>query len=665
MREASALHLSQWPPTRIQQLEVEQEQLLQRLALLPKHDPKPLLDRLGYHSSFASSDSFTNGFSHELVINYTYYSAVGSIAMAPAFNPAKAGLRPYAFPKRFRIDAQVLGRRWVGDEATGNWVHDTHLTNQWVEIANWLEEDFPDPGAYPVFFTINDYKVKQVRMMVPMVMEEEGGLYYALGEIYSFLRLKNGEMGDNMMAWWPVTEIQVSDSLSVPPLWDTAYLRDGAVGFGHPLSEETDAGEDFMATFEPQEIANGQVELLMDLGMDQKIGRIEFWPAEAPEQMAVPMFGFPGDIIIEISPDSEFKTREIIEVKDAGKMVFHDDLLTVICKGYVGRYIRISLGNLSDYGGKPFLGLGEICVAEYGKMLSKGCKVTARGIPERYHLQVPRLVDGYSRRCRILSEGEWIKGLALRRPLDQRLALVQAELVVAQDWWRNLQLRLSIAGIVVLVGSLLGILGGVLLQRRQALKKLKYSITRDLHDEVGSSLGSISLMADQLRAFVADDHLKEDVFDLSLLAREACASLREVVWVVDQDRILLPELLKKMVERTERILSGTTLTVDIAQDCPDVEVPLVYKRHLLMLFKEAVHNCARHAGATRVTLSIAIENELLVITLADDGCGFDPNATNGGWGVKNMRKRADVSCPDIGCHFGKEKVQGEDGNTLQ
>lgn len=640
MRDASVLHLSPWPPKRIEQLEAGKKQLLQRLAQLPMHDPQPLLDRLGYHSAFATDHTGTNGGVHNVILDWAYYCAVDSIAFAPAYNPVSAGWKSYAFPKRFKLEAEVMGRRWKRDAATGSWEHVANQTNQWIELANWMEEDFPDPGSYPVFFKLDEYRYKQMVLTVPMQSGEAEGSYFALGEIYAFYRLKSGEMGDNMTAWREVLDIRVSDSLSVPPLWDEAYLRDGAVGFGLPLSEKTGAGEDFMVTFEPDDLATEPVELVLDIGETQKIGRIEFWPAEAPGQMAVPMFGFPSEIIVELSPDPDFKAREIIEVNEAGKTLFHDNLLTIICKGYVGRYIRITLKGLSDYEGKPFLGLGEIVVAEFGKMLSTGCPVRARGIPERYLDQVPRLVDGYSRQRRILSEGEWIKGLSLRRPLDQRLALVEAELVVAQDSWRNLQLRISIAGIVVLIFSLLGVWGGLRLQRLHVLKKLKFTITRDLHDEVGSNLGSISLMADQLRNQAMDADMKEDIIDLSLLAREACASLREVVWVVDQPRIYLHELVKKMVERTERILSGAALSVEVAQPCPNVEVSLVCKRHLLMLYKEAVHNCARHAGASQVALSIAIENEQLMITLSDNGRGFSPDSVHEGWGVKNMRKRA-------------------------
>jgi signal transduction histidine kinase len=95
-----------------------------------------------------------------------------------------------------------------------------------------------------------------------------------------------------------------------------------------------------------------------------------------------------------------------------------------------------------------------------------------------------------------------------------------------------------------------------------------------------------------------------------------------------------------MAERAERILIGVKLVIEMPDDCPDREVPLTFKRHLLMFFKEAVHNCARHSGATEVRVSISVTHEFLELCLRDNGCGFDPQAQLDGWGVDSMGKRA-------------------------
>jgi len=89
---------------------------------------------------------------------------------------------------------------------------------------------------------------------------------------------------------------------------------------------------------------------------------------------------------------------------------------------------------------------------------------------------------------------------------------------------------------------------------------------------VGSNLGGISLLAEQVGLAASGETAQNDISEISLMAREAAASLRDVVWVVDKNTIRLPELAQKLGERLERVLGGTELSIEIQPDCPDLPV---------------------------------------------------------------------------------------------
>ena len=116
------------------------------------------------------------------------------------------------------------------------------------------------------------------------------------------------------------------------------------------------------------------------------------------------------------------------------------------------------------------------------------------------------------------------------------------------------------------------------------------------------------------------------------MAREACASLREVVWVIDQGTIRLPDLIQKLIDRAERVLRDVEFTVVTSPEFPDMKVSLNFKRHLIMFFAEAVNNCARHAHATKVNLTVTTYRRFLRVTLKDNGCGIDLSKPSTGWG---------------------------------
>ncbi|MCK4565300.1 MAG: hypothetical protein KAU94_11580, partial [Verrucomicrobia bacterium] len=610
-----------WPRTRIQQLEAERERLLERISALPQHDPKLMTSHLGYHSPFDEPASDGMLPSHQIDFTLTSSILLDSIALAPAFNPQEFGA--YAFPKRFKIE--VLNARTASFET----------------VVDWTQEDFPDPGPYPVFFAGINRRASQVRITVLQVERESGVAYYALGEIYLFQHRKDGRIGANAAEWEKGITLTVApDSLMLPALWDVEYLHDGVVGFGPPLSDETVASEDLIVTYGNEDPVPDKVQIVLDLGQARSVGRIDFWSAAAPHQLVLPSFGFPKNILVEMSANPDFKPAKELKVDNAGKRMYSGYLLPVIGEGYQAQYIRVTMGELDKYKGNWVLGMGEILVTQNENVFSINCKVTAEGIPTEYLGQLARLVDGCSRNRRILPQGEWIKGLAQRRPLDRRLAVVERELEHARTAWRRIQLRSSvwIGGVICML-----LVGGLLFQQRQrrrGLENLKWRITRDLHDELGSSLGSISLAAKRLENDGQHPDEKGDLADLSLLAREASVSLREVVWVIDQSVIRLPELIQKLVERAERVLYGVELSVEIPVDCPNRVVPLTFKRHLIMFFREVVYNCARHANATRAKISVSIEAEQLRVEFSDNGYGFDPAAQRDGWGLASMKKRA-------------------------
>jgi len=634
---------NRWLPARIRQLEDKRAALLDRISDLPYHAPRALSDHIGYHGRPQANGEPADGAVSRIDVQFMTNPRLGAIALAPALVPGREG--NYAFPRRFKID--VMDREVVWVDGPNGKQAQPQPSYEWKEVVNWMDEDFPDPGTYPAFFFIGDTGCHQVRLT--LLPDSASGPYCALGELYLFRNPEkdidhlgdNGmdHLGDNMMAW-STSHLFSTNSLSTLPQWDASYLNDGVAGLGMPLSEKKFDAEDFMVSWPDSD--SGPVQIVLDLGQERPAGRVQLWPAEAPHGMAVPHFGFPGQIGVELSKSPDFQDAVFFDGTQIRRQLHKDVPLNITPGAIKARYIRITLDEFTAYQGRKILGLGEIRVSEFDDVWSLNCGVEASGLPPDAVEQLPRLVDGFSRQRRILREADWIRGLALRRPLDMRLAEVEQELEVARDAWTAFKLRASIWGGALIGFGLLGAMGLQRLQRRKVLARLKHRITRDLHDDVGSSLGGLSLTAEDLEGMATDEVMKRELRDLSLMTREACASLREVVWVTDQGVIRLPALIEKMVERTERVLRGVKVMVDVASDVPEVKVSLTCKRHLIMLFREAVHNCARHAGANEVQVSIRIvETRLLEMSLQDDGCGFDPGGIQGGWGLESMKERAE------------------------
>ena len=71
----------------------------------------------------------------------------------------------------------------------------------------------------------------------------------------------------------------------------------------------------------------------------------------------------------------------------------------------------------------------------------------------------------------------------------------------------------------------------------------------------------------------------------------------------------------------------------------EIEVSSQIRHNISMAVKEAVHNVIRHARASEVTVGIVFDGSVLIITILDNGCGFEPEGKFSGNGLTNMRRR--------------------------
>lgn len=168
-------------------------------------------------------------------------------------------------------------------------------------------------------------------------------------------------------------------------------------------------------------------------------------------------------------------------------------------------------------------------------------------------------------------------------------------------------------------------------------------IAMDLHDELGSGLGSIGMLAGVAAREGLDAaeqrRLMREVANLSGLLG---SGLRSLVWSLRSGRAGLVELGAQIADHARRLFPGESprLTVELPDVASDRPLAPELRRHVLLLALEALHNVARHAGAGNVTLILQVKDAGLQLTVEDDGRGFDPSAGSPGAGLESMRRRA-------------------------
>lgn len=198
--------------------------------------------------------------------------------------------------------------------------------------------------------------------------------------------------------------------------------------------------------------------------------------------------------------------------------------------------------------------------------------------------------------------------------------------------------------------------------RGEEREKVRAEVSRDYHDDVGVQLTRISLYAELARREMNGSPAGNAALYVTKIAASAATMIehtRDFLWTLDPSKARLCDLAAYLEDAGRAIfVDGTPRFVvqPPPASCQERRLDPSSKREIALLFKEALHNAWKHAGATRVCLRLSCEGRRLEIELSDDGRGFDSTLWTAGHGLSNMRARAKSSTGDL--HIDARPGQG-------
>ncbi len=180
-------------------------------------------------------------------------------------------------------------------------------------------------------------------------------------------------------------------------------------------------------------------------------------------------------------------------------------------------------------------------------------------------------------------------------------------------------------------------------EHQRAMEAERTRIAQDLHDELGSGITEMSMLAARAKSAASPNEKRSLYLDqVGGKARELVTGLDEIVWAMNPRHDSLSSLVSYFSLYADRFLGLANIAWRL--DDPGEQADRVLdsrRRHQLFLaFKEALTNVVRHSGATEVRLGIHCEGEQLKLSIADNGRGFRTSAPVEGMdGIANMRTR--------------------------
>jgi two-component system sensor histidine kinase UhpB len=196
------------------------------------------------------------------------------------------------------------------------------------------------------------------------------------------------------------------------------------------------------------------------------------------------------------------------------------------------------------------------------------------------------------------------------------------------------------------------------IRQQLKLQTLRNKIASDLHDDVGSTLSSISIfsqMAQQGSKEVLP--LLETIGDSS---RKMLDAMADIVWTINPENDQFEKIVLRMKNFAYDLLGAKNIDFEFITDeeITNLNLPMDVRKNLYLVFKEATNNMVKYSDANKALFSIKTERNILAMLISDNGKGFDTSRPSEGNGLKNMKKRAE----EIGA---KLSIEARPGNGTQ
>jgi signal transduction histidine kinase len=176
-------------------------------------------------------------------------------------------------------------------------------------------------------------------------------------------------------------------------------------------------------------------------------------------------------------------------------------------------------------------------------------------------------------------------------------------------------------------------------KRLRQLQLMRNSIADDLHDDIGSTLSSISIMSELAKT------KSPQALPLLTSIGESTSSLQEnmtdIVWAINPKNDRFENVLIRMDQFASEILEAKNIELDFLSDAAlsTFKLSMWQRKNVYLFFKEVINNAAKYSDADKVIVRIVRKEHSIEMTIRDNGKGFDTAKVFNGNGMHTLRKR--------------------------
>lgn len=182
------------------------------------------------------------------------------------------------------------------------------------------------------------------------------------------------------------------------------------------------------------------------------------------------------------------------------------------------------------------------------------------------------------------------------------------------------------------------------IENQNKLQEQRLSISRDLHDNIGSQLTFIISSVDNVKyGFdIKNDKLNSKLTNISSFAKDTIIELRDTIWAMNSSEITFQDLenrINNFIEKAKEVKDIISFSFATDPKLKSKKLTSVEGMNIYRTIQEAINNAIKYANATIITVNIKNLDGKIVIVIYDNGTGFNEDTIEKGNGLNNMKKR--------------------------
>ncbi len=203
--------------------------------------------------------------------------------------------------------------------------------------------------------------------------------------------------------------------------------------------------------------------------------------------------------------------------------------------------------------------------------------------------------------------------------------------------------RLYIIGLSLILVAVAFIAYRYYARQKLKLAEVRHKISQDLHDEIGATLSGIALYSYLIKVQSEQNETEKVKASLQVIEKNATdmvKKLSDIVWAVNPVHDTLEEVLQRLEESSRENASAKDIEVLFTTSIAPLKLTMQQRKNIFLIAKEAVNNAIKYSSCKRICIDTQYADDMLTLSIADDGTGFNMHQPSSGNGLNNMRNRA-------------------------